>query len=52
MYCPEGEIVEGAHSTFFLVKNKYLITALTSRALSGTTRQIILLNLLQREYSS
>lgn len=42
LYCPEGEIVEGAHSTFFLVKNGHLITAPTSRALSGTTRQIIL----------
>nr|8ONL_A Chain A, Aminotransferase class IV [Aminobacterium colombiense]8ONL_B Chain B, Aminotransferase class IV [Aminobacterium colombiense]8ONN_A Chain A, Aminotransferase class IV [Aminobacterium colombiense]8ONN_B Chain B, Aminotransferase class IV [Aminobacterium colombiense]8ONN_C Chain C, Aminotransferase class IV [Aminobacterium colombiense]8ONN_D Chain D, Aminotransferase class IV [Aminobacterium colombiense]8ONN_E Chain E, Aminotransferase class IV [Aminobacterium colombiense] len=42
LYCPEGEIVEGSHSTFFLIKNGHLITAPTSRALSGTTRQIVL----------
>ncbi|WP_024821357.1 aminotransferase class IV [Aminobacterium mobile] len=42
LYCPEGEIVEGAHSTFFLVKNNRIITAPTTRVLSGTTRKIIL----------
>ena len=39
LYCPEGEIVEGSHS-LFLIKTDTI--APTSRALSGTTRQIVL----------
>lgn len=42
LYCPEGEITEAAHSTFFLYKNGALITAPLSRVLKGTTRDIIL----------
>ena len=42
LYCPEGEITEAAHSTFFLYKGGTLITAPLSRVLKGTTRDIIL----------
>jgi branched-chain amino acid aminotransferase len=42
LYCPEGEITEAAHSTFFLYREGTLITAPLSRVLKGTTRDIIL----------
>ena len=42
LYCPEGEITEAAHSTFFLYKGGRLVTAPLSRVLKGTTRDIIL----------
>ncbi len=42
LYCPDGEITEAAHSTFFLYKGGTLITAPLSRVLKGTTRDIIL----------
>ena len=42
LYCPDGEITEAAHSTFFLYKGGTLVTAPLSRVLKGTTRDIIL----------
>lgn len=42
LYCPNGEITEAGHSTFFLVKEGRLVTAPLSRVLKGTTRQAIL----------
>lgn len=42
LYCPDGEITEAAHSTFFLYKEETLITAPLSRVLKGTTRDIVL----------
>ena len=42
LYCPDGEITETGHSTFFLVVNNKLVTAPLSRVLKGTTRQAIL----------
>jgi branched-chain amino acid aminotransferase len=42
LYCPEGEITEAAHSTFFLYTGGKLVTAPLSRVLKGTTRDIIL----------
>ncbi|MCR5346290.1 MAG: aminotransferase class IV [Fretibacterium sp.] len=44
LYCPDGEITEAGHSTFFLVLDggKKLVTAPLSRVLKGTTRQVIL----------
>ena len=43
LYCPDGEITEAGHSTFFLVlKNNTLVTAPLERVLKGTTRLAIL----------
>ncbi len=43
LYCPDGEITEAGHSTFFLVlKNNTLVTAPLERVLKGTTRSAIL----------
>ncbi len=42
LYCPGGEITEGAHSSFFLVRDGELVTAPLSRVLSGTTRRIVI----------
>lgn len=42
IYCPDGEITEAAHSTFFLVKDGAVITAPPERVLAGTTRAILL----------
>ena len=42
LYCPAGEITEGAHSSFFLVKDGELVTAPLNRVLSGTTRRIVI----------
>lgn len=42
LYCPGGEITEGGHSSFFLVRDGVLITAPLSRVLGGTTRKAIL----------
>lgn len=42
LYCPDGEITEAAHSTFFMYKEGTLVTAPLSRVLKGTTRDIIL----------
>lgn len=42
LYCPDGEITEAAHSTFFLYTKGKLVTAPLSRVLKGTTRDIIL----------
>lgn len=42
LYCPDGEITEGAHSSFFLVRDGELVTAPLSRVLSGTTRRIVI----------
>ena len=42
LYCPEGEITEAGHSSFFLVRDGALVTAPLSRVLGGTTRRAIL----------
>lgn len=42
LYCPEGEITESSHSSFFMVKEGRLITAPDEKVLPGTTRKIIL----------
>ena len=42
VYCPDGQITEAAHSTFFLVKDGVIITAPSERVLAGTTRAILL----------
>lgn len=42
LYCPDGEITEAGHSTFFLVLDGKLVTAPLSRVLKGTTRGAIL----------
>ncbi len=43
LYCPNGEITEGGHSTFFLVlKDGTLVTAPLNRVLKGTTRGAII----------
>ena len=42
LYCPNGEITESGHGTFFLVIGNRLITAPLSRVLKGTTRTAIL----------
>jgi branched-chain amino acid aminotransferase len=42
LYCPEGEITESAHSSFFAVMNDVLITAPLTRVMKGTTRQTVL----------
>jgi branched-chain amino acid aminotransferase len=42
LYCPQGEITESAHSSFFLYVNDTLVTAPLSRVLKGTTRQAVL----------
>ncbi|MDI9370391.1 MAG: class IV aminotransferase [Synergistaceae bacterium] len=42
LYCPDGEITEAAHSSFFLYSGGKLITAPLSRVLKGTMRAIIL----------
>ena len=42
LYCPDGEITETGHSTFFLVLNNKLVTAPLTRVLKGTTRQAVL----------
>ena len=42
LYCPGGEITEGAHSSFFLVRDGELVTAPLTRVLSGTTRRIVI----------
>lgn len=41
LYCPNGEITEGGHSTFFLVLGDKLVTAPLNRVLRGTTRSAI-----------
>lgn len=42
LYCPEGRITEAAHSSFFMVKDKTLVTAPLDKVLQGTTRDIVL----------
>jgi branched-chain amino acid aminotransferase len=42
LYCPDGEITESAHSSFFLYMNDVLVTAPLTRVLKGTTRQAVL----------
>ena len=42
LYCPDGEITESAHSSFFLYLNDTLITAPLTRVLNGTTRQAVI----------
>ena len=42
LYCPDGEITETGHSTFFLILNNKLVTAPLTRVLKGTTRQAVL----------
>ncbi|MDI9389251.1 MAG: aminotransferase class IV [Synergistota bacterium] len=42
LYCPDGEITEAAHSSFFLYTGGRLVTAPLSRVLKGTMRDIIL----------
>lgn len=42
LYCPEGEITESAHSSFFLYLNGTLVTAPLTRVLKGTTRQAVI----------
>jgi branched-chain amino acid aminotransferase len=42
LYCPDGEITESAHSSFFLYMNGILVTAPLTRVLKGTTRQAVL----------
>lgn len=42
LYCPGGEITEGAHSSFFLVIDGEIVTAPLGRVLSGTTRWIVI----------
>ena len=42
LYCPDGEITEAGHSTFFLIVNNILITAPLNRVLKGTTRTAII----------
>ena len=43
LYCPNGEITEGGHSTFFLVLgDDTVITAPLDRVLKGTTRSAII----------
>ena len=42
LYCPDGEITEAGHSSFFLVRNGTLVTAPLPRVLEGTTRRAIL----------
>lgn len=42
LYCPEGEITESAHSSFFLYLGDTLVTAPLSRVLKGTTRQAVI----------
>ena len=42
LYCPNGEITESGHGTFFLVVDNKLVTAPLSRVLKGTTRTAIL----------
>lgn len=42
LYCPDGEITEAGHSTFFLVLGGQLLTAPLSRVLKGTTRGAII----------
>ncbi len=43
LYCPNGEITEGGHSTFFLVLNDgTIVTAPLDRVLKGTTRSAII----------
>ena len=48
LYCPDGEITESAHSSFFMVKHGILVTAPLPRVLKGTTRQAVL-DLAKRE---
>jgi branched-chain amino acid aminotransferase len=47
LYCPDGEITESTHSSFFLFIDGTLVTAPLTRVLEGTVRQIVL-NLAQR----
>ena len=42
LYCPDGEVTESGHSSFFLVLDRKIVTAPLSRVLKGTTRQVIL----------
>ena len=42
LYCPDGEITETGHSSFFLVINGKIVTAPLPLVLKGTTRQVIL----------
>lgn len=42
LYCPNGEITESAHSSFFLHLNETLVTAPLTRVLKGTTRQAVI----------
>jgi branched-chain amino acid aminotransferase len=42
LYCPDGEITESAHSSFFLYMNDVLVTAPLTRVLKGTTRQAVI----------
>jgi len=42
LYCPEGEITESAHSSFFLYLNETLVTAPLPLVLKGTTRQAVI----------
>ncbi|MDR1731467.1 MAG: aminotransferase class IV [Synergistaceae bacterium] len=42
LYCPEGEITESGHSSFFLCIGDTLLTAPLTRVLKGTTRQAVI----------
>ncbi|MCL2009787.1 MAG: aminotransferase class IV [Synergistaceae bacterium] len=42
LYCPNGEITESGHSSFFLYLNDTLVTAPLTRVLKGTTRQAVI----------
>jgi branched-chain amino acid aminotransferase len=42
LYCPDGEITESGHSSFFLCIGDTLTTAPLTRVLKGTTRQAVI----------
>ncbi len=42
LYCPDGEITEAAHSSFFLVHEGRVLTAPADRVLVGTTRAVVI----------
>lgn len=42
LYCPDGEITEAGHSSFFMVKDGVVVTAPDDRVLPGTTRSLVL----------
>lgn len=42
LYCPDGEITEAGHSSFFAVIGGKLVTAPLDRVLNGTTRSAVI----------